>query len=95
MNYLKINRNISNIINDYLLPNKKEIDFNKLKMVKSIDFEYIFYGDPESEYQNFKDYLNQLVKNNPININFYFNEKSKSWVSKSGNDNYHLDIEPE
>jgi len=92
MNYLKINRNISNIIIDYLLPNKEDLIYNKLKMVKSIEFEYDFYED--KDYQNFKDYLNRCVRNNPIHKVFYFNDKLKFWVNKYGNNNPSLDIQP-
>jgi len=83
MNYLKINKNISNIIIDYLLPNKEEIELNKLKMVKSIDFEYehcitvLLY-----ECNDFKEYLNEFVYRNPIENTCDFNLSSKSWNYK-------------
>jgi len=82
-----------NIVIDYLLPNKKEIEYNKLKMVKSIDFEYKHYIEDRKYYRNnFKYYFNTVIKEYPIESVFYFNNKLKSWISKTHNVNPSLNI---
>lgn len=80
----KINKYLVNIVIDYLLPNKEKIDFTKLKLVKSIDFEFKHYMEDHKHYRNnFKYYFNTVIKEYPIEIVFYFNNKLRSWISKT------------
>ena len=70
-----------NIITDYLLPNINDIELNKFKLIKSIDFEYNYYIRGSTS-PNFTTYLKTIV-NDPIEDFSYFDLELKYWKSKT------------
>lgn len=59
----KLNIHMINIINDYLLPDENKMKLNKLKMVKSIDFECEYFDNGfRQQIESFKQYYERVVK---------------------------------
>lgn len=72
----KINKHLIDIVKSYLLPDRNE--FDKLKLVKSIDFEYRQYLMFEV-FDTFKNYFNEVSKA-PIENCCIFDKILKKWI---------------